>query len=98
MYLQSTYKGDNGTNYNGETEEPTNERLKNHQNNMDDGDNESIILDHSSESDDEYGFAFEDNTEEVKVDYEADNYCTPNQKQAAYYEQQYDQRSQKSNH
>ena len=57
-------------------------------------DNESLILDISSESDDESEIVFDDNTEDDKIDYKADNYCISNQKQASYYEQQYNQRGQ----
>ena len=92
-YISSEYTANNGTNYNGDTE-PTNEKIKNHQNNMDDGDNESLIFDDTSESDDESEIVFDDNIEEDEIDYEADNYCTSNQKQALYYERQYKQRSQ----
>ena len=57
-------------------------------------DNESLILDISSESDDESEIVFDDNTEDDKIDYKADNYCISNQKQASNYEQQYNQRGQ----
>ena len=51
-------------------------------------------MDNSSESDDESEIVFDDNAEEDEIDYEADNYCTSNQKQASYYEQQYNQHGQ----
>ena len=84
-YISSEYKTNNGNNCNGDMEQSTNKKLDNEQNHMDDDGNESIILDECSECDDESYIASNDTTEDDQIDYEADNYCTTNQKQATYY-------------